>query len=147
MGHNVEDYICKRCGTTFVSQADVPNILDITNMRYEINSVGGIDQRMKFTNKSKTKTINYIYLALEFYNAVDDVIADEISKKKSVLLQFTGPIKPGKTSDTANWEACFYNSTYDGTTGIIEIQIHYSDGTKLVLDKSIARYAVKDWRK
>ena len=146
LGHNIVDYICTRCNNAFVSKTDVPNILDITEMHYDINSVGGIDQNMRFSNKSSTKTINYIYLTMEFYNAVGDVITDEISRKKSVRLMYTGPLKPGKTSSTQYWDACFYNSTYSGTTNILEIEIQYSDGTTLILEDSIANNAVKAWR-
>ena len=147
LGHDVEEYICKRCGTTFISKADVPNILDITQFSYKINSVGGINIYVKFKNKSSKKTINYIYLTLAFKNAVGDIIYDDISKKDSTLLQFTGPLSPGKTTSESVWEACFYNNSFSGDVKILEAQIHYSDGTKLILDNSLASEMVVGWRK
>ena len=146
LGHNVKDYICTRCGISIVNKDNVPKILDITSMTYEINSVGGIDWYITFKNKSSTKTINYITIELKFFNAVGDVLHDDISNKTSVSLVFTGPLKPGKTSSSTYWRACFYNATFCGTIGIKEIKIEYSDGTTLILDEDIARYAVVAWR-
>lgn len=146
LGHDVEDYICTRCGTSVVSQSDVPNILDITLFQYEVNYVGGIDVYMTFSNKSSTKTINYITVELEFRNSVGDVLKDDISGKTTTSLLFTGPLKAGKTSSKTYWRACFYNSTYSGTNKITKIEIEYADGTTLVLDEGVADYVVKAWR-
>ncbi|MDE6014964.1 MAG: zinc-ribbon domain-containing protein [Acetatifactor sp.] len=144
LDHDVQDYFCKMCKEAFVTESDVPNILDITSLRYEINYVGGIDQYMTFTNK--LKSIDYITLKLEFLNAVGDVLTDDISGRRTASLQFTGPLDAGKTSSRQYWRACFYNSTFSGRINILEIEIEYSDGTTLVLDEDLAEYAVKDWR-
>ena len=146
LGHNVMDYICTRCGESVVAKSDVPNILDIVLFQYEINYVGGIDVYMTFVNKSSAKTINYIIVEMEFYNAVGDVLTDDISKTKMTSLRFTGPLKDGEKSNKTYWRACFYNSTFSGTTVIKKIEIEYADGTTLVLDESVAKYAVKEWR-
>lgn len=146
LGHNVKDYICTRCGISVATKSDVPDILDITLFQYEVNFVGGIDIYMTFVNKSSAKTINYITVEMEFYNAVGDVLKDDISKTKTASLIFTGPLKAGKKSNKTYWRACFYNSTFSGTTVIKKIEIEYADGTTLVLDESVASYAVKEWR-
>lgn len=146
MGHVVKDYICTKCGESIVEKSDVENILDITLLQYEVNYVGGIDIYMTFSNKSSTKTINYITVEMEFYNAVGDVLTDDISKKKMASLLFTGPLKSGKKSEKTYWRACFYNSTFSGTIHFNKIIIEYSDGSEITLDEDIARYAVKDWR-
>lgn len=145
LGHNVVDYVCTRCNELIVSKDDVPNILDITSSTYHINSVGGIDQSMTFKNKS-SKTINYITVTLQFYNAVGDIIKDDITHKNYVSLRYTGPLKPGKSAD-GYWEACFYNSTFCGTLNIEEIKIVYDGGQTLILNDSIADNAVTAWRK
>lgn len=146
LGHNTIDYICTRCGESVVTKSDVPNIIDITTLQYEVNYVGGIDIYMKFANKLSTKTINYITVELEFYNAVGDVLKDDISRERQASLLFTGPLKAGKTSSKTYWRACFYNSTFSGTIAILGIKIEYADGTTLILDEDVAQYAVKDWR-
>lgn len=144
--HNIADYQCTKCKETFISSSDVPNILDIINLHYDVNYVGGVDIYMTFNNKSSSKTIKYITLNLEFYNAVGDAIRDEITNKTTSSIYYTGPLKAGKTSEETYWRACFYNSTFAGSVLIKEIEIEYSDGTKLVLDEAIAHYAVKAWR-
>lgn len=145
-GHVVEDYICTKCGESVVEGSDVENILDITSLKYDVNSVGGIDIYITFSNKLSTKTINYITVEMEFLNAVGDILTDDVSKRKTASLQFTGPLKPGKKSSETYWRACFYNSTFSGTIHLNSIIIEYSDGSKITLGKDIARYAVKNWR-
>lgn len=146
LGHNIVDYVCTRCDETKIFGKDVPNVLDITSMQYEVNSVGGIDIYMTFQNKSSTKIINYISVKMEFYNAVRDVLHDDITNKTSATLQFTGPLNPGETSTKAYWRACFYNSTFSGSINMKEITIKYSDGTTLVLKEGVAEQAVVNWR-
>lgn len=145
-GHVLKDYICTKCGEVIIEKSDVENILDITLLRYEVNYVGGIDIYMTFSNKLSTKTINNITVEMEFYNAVGDVLKDDISKAKKASLLFTGPLKAGKKSVKTYWRACFYNSTFSGTINIKKIKIEYSDGSKINLDEDIAWYAVKAWR-
>lgn len=146
LGHSVSDYICARCKESIVSSSDVPNILDITSASYDINYVGGINQYLTFKNKSSTKTINYITVKLQFKNAVGDILKDDISGRDYVSLVYTGPLKPGKSSGRIYWSACFYNSTFSGTTIFKEIEIEYSDGSTLILDESVALKAVVAWR-
>lgn len=146
LGHNVVDYKCKRCKKTFINNSDVPNILDITNVKYYVNSVGGIDVYMNFKNKSTQKTINYINVDIKFYNRVGDLLKDDISRSDHATLQYTGPLAAGKSSGETYWRACFYNSTFGGTCQITQIEIIYSDGTSLTIEGNAAGYAVKDWR-
>lgn len=145
-GHVVQDYICTKCKETIVSKYDVPNILDITTMEYEINYVGGIDVYITFVNKSSVRTINYITVEMEFYNAVGDVLTDDISRDTTASLLFTGPLNAGKKSSKTYWRACFYNATFSGTVEMKKIEIEYSDGSTLTLDEDVAMYAVKAWR-
>ena len=144
--HTAKDYICTQCGETIVTASDIPSILDITSLKYHMNSVGGIDQYMTFKNRSLTKTINYIYIDLQFYNAVGDLLKSDIAGRTTASLQYTGPLKPGESSGEVQGDTIFYNKTFSGTIHIKKITIEYSDGTKLVLDESVARYAVVDWR-
>ncbi len=146
LGHNVKDYICTRCKETVITMGQVKEVLDILEPKYNINSVGGINQNMVFVNKSPSKTINYIKMEIEFYNAVGDVIANDIGGKKSVVLLYTGPLKPGQRSSRQYWDACFYNSTFSGTMNFKEIRIEYSDGSVLVLNDNVADNAVVIWR-
>lgn len=142
--HILEDYICTNCGESVVTKDDVENILDITSFKYKIDSVGGIEIYLTFLNKSSTKTINYITIEMEFYNAVGDVIEDDISGRKAATLKFTGPLEPGKKSDNTGWGPAFYNATFSGTVHLNEIIIDYSDDSQIILDTNLADYAIKE---
>lgn len=146
LGHNVKDYICTRCNETIVKMQDVPNILDISTIRYTIDYFGGITLSMSFKNKLSSKTISYITMKVQFYNANGDVIEDNLGFYDYATLKYTGPLKPNSNSGTKDFRAVYYNSTFSGTLGIKEIVIDYSDGTKLVLDSTLADEAVVDWR-
>ena len=124
----------------------MPNILDIYNPRYNINSVNGIDEWMTFYNKSSTKTIKYITIELEFINAVGDVLKNEIGSDKSAYMSYTGPLGPGASSGEIYWRAVFYNGDFSGTINFKSIEIEYTDGSKLNIDDYAADGAVVAWR-
>lgn len=145
LGHSYKDYICTRCGDTNVKASDVPNILDMTNLRYHINYVDGIEWTVAFKNKS-SKTINYIYFTFYYYNSVGDVIYNDVGGGKFDEFMYTGPLKPGASSGNIEYYAGFYNSTFGGTLSISEIIIVYSDGTELVLNEDLAKKTVVSWR-
>lgn len=148
LGHNFKDFWCTKCNAPKTpALSDVPKILDITTLTYKINSVGGIEHTMAFTNKLSNKTIKYIYLELEMYNAVGDVISNEINRsQKTEKLTFVGPLGPGKSSGKVYWNIDFYNSSFSGTMKFLSIVIEYTDGTKLELRSNIANDAVVHWR-
>ena len=145
LGHTKVDYVCSECGVTLVEEKDVRNIIDISNCYYDVNYVGGIDVYMTVKNKL-SKTIKYIYLDVQFYNAVGDILTDEIRLDSTAKLKITGPIKSGETKTDYYWPACFYNKSFDGSIGIEEIKITYTDGTEIVLPQLLAREAIVEWR-
>ena len=132
LGHNVKDYVCTRCKKTIVSTSDIPNIIALTKADMKKNSVGGVSVFLDIVNKSKTKTIKYVTITLVFYNAVNDVLKDDVTGRKSVTGTYTGPIKPGKKAEMAAGPV-FYNKS-----AVIfiptSVEIEYTDGTKLALD-------------
>ena len=145
--HRIVDYKCKVCGKTIITKSDIPNILDIVSLTYDLNTVGGIDQWIVIKNKSSSKTIKYVEYNVSYFNRVGDKIKDDISHKDYVILQYTGPLGPNETSnENQYWKACFYNSTFGGTMHFNSITVIYMDGTSLTFDDSIARYAVVNWR-
>ena len=72
------------------------------------------------------KTIKYLTITFEFYNAVGDLTADEITNKTSKTMKLTGPIEPQKS---------FYIADIIGysvdcqSVKITNIQVDYMDGT------------------
>lgn len=145
LGHNIEDYKCTRCFQTFVTKDDVPNILDISTLNYEINILGGYSLIARFKNKG-TKTINYIKMKVQYNNAVGDVLTNTITNETEHGMRYTGPLKAGKTSDAQRIPAVYLNGTVDTIT-IKEILIEYEDGSELKLDQYVSYYAVVPWRK
>lgn len=146
LGHYKYGYVCSRCGISLVTKNDIPNIIDITSLRYRINSVNGIDQHITFKNKSDSKTIKYIVFDVSFYNTVGDIAENEIGGAKNVRLQYIGPLKPGYSSGQITWDACFYCPAFSGQMKFNSIEIEYTDGSKITLNDSIAKYAVSAWR-
>lgn len=103
---------------------------------HNINSADGVDVRIEWENTSE-KTIKYINFCVKPYNAVDDEVYCEISKKSDMWLKKTGPINPGSGSYVSPiasissgdiWECVWYNSTVRNLE-ITEIRIDYTDGT------------------
>ena len=146
LGHNKYGYSCSRCGISLVTKKDVPNIIDITSLRYYIDSLGGMDQYITFKNKSSSKTIKYVYFDVSFYNTVGDITKNEIGGDSNVVLQYTGPLKPGRSSGKITWETCFYCKDFGGKMKFNSIKIEYTDGSKITLEESMADYAVSSWR-
>jgi uncharacterized protein YjdB len=101
--------------------------ISIVNISYTKDSSGGIQWSLKFRNNTK-KTINYITLLWDNYNAVGDLIYDEKTGKEYTRSKFTGPLKAGETSGVNKNTTLFYNSTFRSVV-IKEIIIEYSDGT------------------
>jgi uncharacterized protein YjdB len=101
--------------------------ISIVNISYTKDSSGGIQWNLKFRNNTK-KTINYITLLWDNYNAVGDLIYDEKTGKEYTRSKFTGPLKAGETSGVNRNTTLFYNPTFKSVV-IKEIIIEYSDGT------------------
>lgn len=111
-------------------------IIKLNGVRIDdINSAGGVDVSISFTNKSD-KPIKYVNFSVVGYNAVGDRIQSEIGGKEIAYLQTVGPYAKNEGSNTYQgynyWEAIWYNSTIKKIE-VIGITIDYMDGTKIVL--------------
>ncbi|MBQ7146560.1 MAG: hypothetical protein IJR95_07320 [Lachnospiraceae bacterium] len=142
LGHHYQDYVCIRCKNINITIRQVPEILQLVNARYKVNSAGGIETYLTFRNGSSSKTIKYIDITIEYYNAVGDVIDNDIGGDKDITYRFTGPLGPGQTSKEAYWLG-FYNSTFSREMAIKKVEIEYMDGSKLNLNSTLAPYI---WR-
>lgn len=123
IGHTTDFGICSRCSEIVKKQSPVT----IIGMRYTVDYVGGVEWTLKIKNNSE-KEIKYVTLQWSCYNAVDDLITDQISGKSYVRIRFTGPLAPGKTSGTKRNGTRFYNSTFSKFSWD-EITVEYMDGT------------------
>ncbi len=98
--------------------------ITIVNQSYSIDFLGGVELIREIRNNTK-KTIKYITLEWKCYNAVNDVIYDEITGKSTQRKYWTGPFEPGTT--TRLKATGFYNHTFSNAK-LTEIQIEFMDG-------------------
>ena len=100
------------------------------------NSAGGCDAHFSFKNTSKN-TIKYLYIQYEIYNAVDDIVSDRFGRD-DMELQYTGPLKPGR-SDSGIWDCIIYD--YSAKRLVITgLTIEYMDGMKIQFRRSKSTY-------
>lgn len=103
------------------------------------NSAGGCDAHFSFKNTSKN-TIKYLYIQYEIYNAVDDIVSDRFGRD-DMELQYTGPLKPGR-SDSGIWDCIIYDCSAKRLV-ITGLTIEYMDGIKIQYDSEEVKALIK----
>ncbi|MCK5509683.1 MAG: hypothetical protein KAI50_14305 [Desulfobacterales bacterium] len=109
----------------------------------ERNTANGIDVMITWKNISD-KTIKYCYMEAYLKNAVGDRVVGEIRGKKSVILQYTGTYKPGKThwGGLSVHPAAIYHPNAK-SVHIEKVWVEFMDGTKInpvLVDGMISSY-------
>lgn len=94
--------------------------------------VGGVEWNFKFTNNSD-KTIKYIYLEWDCYNAVGDPVYDEITGKNSHGVKHTGPLESGKSTNLLRTTNLFYSFSLTSVK-FTRLEVEYMDGTKVSIN-------------
>lgn len=112
--HKVTEEIKKLSPITFLS------------IRYNIDSVGGVEWNFEIKSNSQ-KTIKYITMYWNCYNAVGDLVKDQITGKTNYGIKITGPIEYGYSS-TWNNTSKFYNHNFDHLK-MTKVQVEFMDGT------------------
>ena len=112
--HKVTEEIKKLSPITFLS------------IRYNIDSVGGVEWDFEIKSNSQ-KTIKYITMYWNCYNAVGDLVKDQITGKTNYGIKITGPIEYGYSS-TWNNTSKFYNHNFDHLK-MTKVQVEFMDGT------------------
>ncbi|MFT5421688.1 MAG: hypothetical protein ACI9D5_002446 [Candidatus Endobugula sp.] len=89
------------------------------------NSANGVDIQITYKNISD-RIIKYVTFHVQFKNAVNDVVAGEISGQKITSLRATGPIKPNAVRWGAynGWSAAFYHSNAK-SVHISKVEVEY----------------------
>ena len=103
------------------------------------NSAGGCDAHFSFKNTSKN-TIKYLYIQYEIYNAVDDIVSDRFGRD-DMELQYTGPLKPGR-SDSGILDCIIYDCSAKRLV-ITGLTIEYMDGIKIQYDSEEVKALIK----
>ena len=99
----------------------------ISNWSASRDSVGGVEWNFKFTNNTE-KTIKYIWIEWDCYNAVGDLVYDEITGKSSHGIKYTGPLDGGQTSNLMCNPTLFYSYSYKSAK-IKRLEVEFMDGT------------------
>jgi hypothetical protein len=123
LGHTTDCGVCTRCNKEFRKQSPIT----IINWTYNIDSAGGVEWNLNIKNNTD-KQIKYVTLQWDCYNAVGDLIRDDIGWKTNFRMKFTGPLDAHTTSTRIRNTTKFYNYTlksYKLTEAIVE----YMDGT------------------
>lgn len=94
------------------------------------NTVGGCDYKFNYRNKSQ-KTIKYLTLYVDTYNAVNDLTHCEIKGTCSFVGKDTGPVAPDKFSYCL-WECIIYNWSAKYVK-FYKIVIEYTDGSSYTI--------------
>lgn len=104
--------------------------VNITNLLFGLNSVGGLDLRITYKNLSN-KDVKYIYVYFTIKNAVGDKIECRIRGYDYPRLIYTGPLAPNK-SDTVDFDAVVYNNTIS-EVHVDKVVVDFMDGTSQTL--------------
>ena len=123
IGHTTAAGVCSRCQKTVKKQSPVT----VVDMRHTIDYVGGVEWSFEIRNNSD-KEIKYIIFQWSCYNAVGDLIRDEITGESYKRCKFTGPLAPGETTGRIGNTTKFYNYSY-ASMKWDEIVVEYMDGT------------------
>ena len=113
---------------------------------YSPNSAGGIDVELVFINLSEQK-LKYVFFDLIPYNAVDDVVADTITKKAKATLKVTGPVKSNekqpavRTYDNVWWNSEIRKAKVTG------IRVTFMDDTSISYDETQSQEMCKSFYK
>lgn len=113
------------------SSKKAADILEITESSLsKPNSVGGCDYNFNYRNKSQ-KTIKYLTVYVDTYNAVNDLVHCEIKGTCSFIGKDTGPVAPNKFSYCL-WDCIIYNWSAKYVK-FYKIEIKYTDGSSYTI--------------
>lgn len=121
--HTTDLGVCENCGQEFRKQSPVT----IIGRTWEKDYVGGVQWTFQVRNNTD-KPMKYIILKWICYNAVGDIIYDDIDGDNYVKIRCTGPLEAHTTSPYWQNSVKFYNHSYNSSR-ITEISVEYMDGT------------------
>lgn len=98
----------------------------------DVDCCGGVTISIELLNLSKNR-LKYALYKVKYYNAVNDLIYDEIGDYSYLNCKATGFIEPG-TWDSGNWTG-FYNTTADHIR-ISSLTITYTDNTTAIFQRN-----------
>lgn len=106
--------------------------LNISN----INSAGGVSFKVSVDYANSKKIIKYIYININPYNAVGDIVQDRISRSSLFKGSITGPIEASTEMKSYTFENAWYDHTIR-CLKIERIEIIYMDGSNEIYIKDL----------
>ena len=105
--------------------------------------VGGVEWSFRLTNNTD-KVVKYITLKWNCYNAVGDLVRDEITGDTSYGVKYTGPLNPRETTDYLSNSTLFYSYSFSKAS-LSYMKIEFMDGTIIqITDKTYTDILVKE---
>ena len=84
-------------------------------------------RNFKLTNNTN-KTVKYVTMEWNCYNAVGDLVYDEITRKPSYSIKYTGPLESKQTTNYLCNTTLFYNYSYQSSK-LTKFKVEFTDGT------------------
>ncbi len=109
----------------------------VKNLKQKTDFVGGTEWTFDLTNNSG-KTIKYVTVTWNCYNAVGDVLYDYVAYLKDFSVKITGPLAAGQTLSNITTTRKFYNYDFNtsGSVVMTSIVVEYMDGETVIVDPS-----------
>lgn len=106
--------------------------ITITDWAWTSDYLGGVEWNFKITNNTN-ETVKYVTMEWDCYNAVGDLVRDEITGKSSYSIKYTGPLNSTQSTDLLRNTTLFYNSSYY-TSKLTKLIVEFTDGTIIYIN-------------
>lgn len=133
---------CLPKGTIVDIECSSPAI-EIVDVGFECNYVGGVDTFISFKNNSD-KQIAYVDFNVKYYDSMGNPAKCSIRNTSTANLQYTGPLNAGGKSKKIYWDAVIYDSTTSAMMPL-SIKITFSDGTKQIITNSGRYWTIRGY--
>ena len=114
----------------------------MSDWKWSRDYVGGVEWSFRFTNNTD-KVVKYITVKWNCYNAVGDLVRDEITGKTSHGVRVTGPLNPRETTDFLCNSTKFYSYSF-GKAILSSMVVEFMDGTVIQVSDAYTDYLVKE---
>ena len=116
--------------------------ITMSDWKWSRDYVGGVEWSFRFTNNTD-KVVKYITVKWNCYNAVGDLVRDEITGKTSHGVTVTGPLNPLETTDFLCNSTKFYSYSFS-KAALSSMVVEFMDGTVIHISDAYADYLVKE---
>ena len=121
----------------------VKSPVTMSDWKWSRDSVGGVEWSFRFTNNTD-KVVKYITVKWNCYNAVGDLVYDQITGATSHGVTVTGPLNPRETTDFLCNSTKFYSYSFNKAV-LSYMQVEFMDGTIIrITDKTYSDILVKE---